>query len=278
MERCDEVRAAIADGTLHVHTELDAHIQSCTLCQELTSAHQALGPSVGDEEAGDHLDPDRAFAALSSALEKERGLGAWLRHQRTSTRRSVLGGLLVLIFVAFSLAKTKRALEPFEFVHRHVGFVVLLSLILGAMWLTLSPAHRPWASTRLRRGLILASGVVALAVGLMPTSGWWTDASSTWVASVGLPCLAFGLVVAVPVYLLVRLFDRNPAGPSMITAALVAGLAGDLALHLRCLHRESQHFLLGHFAVILIALMAAALWSGMRPSTSTHDSSSSQNP
>lgn len=82
----------------------------------------------------------------------------------------------------------------------------------------------------------------------------------------GLHCFAFGATVAAAAYLALRAFDRNPGGPSLLTAALAAGLPGHIALHLRCFQREAQHFLLGHFAVILLALLAAAAWSFARAS------------
>jgi hypothetical protein len=267
MELCDQVRAALAGGGLHGRTELESHIEGCEVCAALAAAQPTLGHTTqsgaGASEAG--IDAEAMFTALDEVIGRERGPTAFLRSRPTVVRRGSLAALLILLFVGFSLARPARALEPFELLHRRIGLVGLLVFVLAGVWLALSPTHRPLVPRPVRFGVFAAALGASLVIGLVPTQGWWTNPAAAWTVNVGLPCLIFGLAVAVPVYFLVRVFDRSPNGVSMFTGALVAGLAGNTALHLRCLLRDAQHFLIGHFGVILLALFVATVWSRGRP-------------
>lgn len=262
METCDQVRAAVADGSLHTRTELGAHVNGCEVCAPLVAASSALLETFAEPSGADPspLDTDALFTRLEGELEAERGVLARVRALSTPMRRALLVGpiaLGALVLIALWVSKA----GPTDVSMARAWTAGILSVfLLGTAAYALRPLHRPPMKRGLLRSMFLSAVGLVLGTGLLLSDGW-TDAGAPWVARVGLPCLGLGLGVSVATYALFRLFDRSPARLSAFSGAMLGGLAGNLVLHLRCPHEEAQHFLIGHFGVVLLALLIAQAFS-----------------
>ena len=82
--------------------------------------------------------------------------------------------------------------------------------------------------------------------------------SGSGVAELLSPCGLVGALVALPVYLLVRLLDRG-SSLSAVAAGTAAGLAGNTFLQMHCANTGTAHMALGHAMVVVWCVLGVLL-------------------
>ena len=70
--------------------------------------------------------------------------------------------------------------------------------------------------------------------------------------------MGMGLLFGLPVYAIVRLFDRGNTFGSLVAAA-AAGLAGNMLLKMHCPVDSTSHVLLGHASVAVLFVVGLGL-------------------
>lgn len=185
-----------------IQTELDPKLE-----EWLADAREAEGAEAPP-------DVDAMFGEVEKQVQvADRSWAFWLRSRATWARRAiafaaaaavvVFGGVLTLRadFTELPLAWTLTALGS------------LAVLLGGSLYLALRPLHqpplRPWARAALIGSSLAATCALAL---LAPAQAVVGDQSFLRHVS---PCLFYGMLVGLPVYLLLRLLDRGaPRSPS----------------------------------------------------------------
>lgn len=225
---------------------------------ELQSVRDALRAA---DNAVDVAMQASVLASLQAVVEREDGTwrGA-LRAKPTTLRRLlVLAVPLTVVAVEFWL----HASDSLQQAPLRVG--VSLSAfgvsMLVALMFSLRPLHQapmpPLAQSLLVGGPI----VLALGLSLWPTAS--VQATATDALRGAIPCLMYGLAVAVPVYVVTRILDRGSRLTGLL-AALAAGLSANVVLMTHCPTAGPDHMVLGHFGVIVGLLLAYAAWSRLR--------------
>lgn len=215
---------------------------------------------------------NRAAAApyrLDSALLQ--GIAASLKQSLKPVRplsspRALSAGVL-LIGVAVALAGAARAgfygFEKMDVLERAFIFPALglFGWLAGANFVnSMIPASR----RRLSPSSVLALATVAL---LALFAFLFRDYQTVHFVSVGIACLATGLLHAVPAGLLAWLALRRGFAVNPIAAGLAAGTAAGLAgvgvLELHCPNFQAAHILVWHTAVVPLsgALGAFFAWA-----------------
>ncbi len=98
---CDQVRATFRGGDVPSGPEILVHVEACPDCVMLFEDEGLAGLALGRLQPRQSLDLSQLRARVLHALEAERGVRAWLRCRRTSTRIGlVLAAALALVAVA----------------------------------------------------------------------------------------------------------------------------------------------------------------------------------
>ena len=213
----------------------------------------------GADEASP-LDAEAMFHEVKGQITgADRSPAWWLRSRPTIVRRGI--GVLAFVVIAvlglFALPRPDMSVYPMA---RMVASLVALGvLLLLSMITALRPLHEP-AIGRGRALAIVASALLAtLVVTALPPAHHAHPASlgGTGDALLGraAPCLYFGLLIGLPVYVLVRLLDRGSMLGALLAAA-AAGLAGNFVLQLHCPITATAHQLVAHFTVAAIFVAA----------------------
>lgn len=202
-------------------------------------------PPLGAEEL------DALFAGVGARVDAaERSPGYRLKTQPTSVRRAL--GLTVFLGIVGMTAVLRPRADLADLpTHLLAAYIVSLSvLVIAATTLALRPIHRP-AIEGPRRwvlpgiclattfGLVLVPGLAEM--GAPPLPG-------ATVFHAG-PCFAYGFLMGLPVYAVLRLLDRGDT-LGRVHAACAAGLVGNVALELTCATGGAPHMLAGHAAVL----------------------------
>ncbi|MCA9582024.1 MAG: hypothetical protein KC416_09540, partial [Myxococcales bacterium] len=232
--------------------EMTGHTDQAELDLKALLGEEVLSDPVVPPAVNTNAFFDDLQAQISAEKRTVRG---WLRSRPTGLRG-------ILAFVAFAvvvvvagplLPRADWAEYPAFRMVLHLGSVgVLLALSLLA---ALRPLHRPALSTATVFCLGALSVLCTLVLSLLPEVH--TTSAMTGPA---LPCFLYGVGVALPVFVFLRLLDRGP-GLSVILAACAAGLAGNMALQMQCPVNGSLHQLLGHVTPVAALGVLAFLWS-----------------
>jgi hypothetical protein len=180
-------------------------------------------------------------------------------------------GLLLVLAVLLATPRPDLSVIPFG---RLLADLVLLGVPLIAVIVAfLHPLHRPPLSPTIRWVAIGLAMFVVVASASLPAAHVDHPASLRGVGDdfvpVALACFMFGVVVATPMVVIVRLFGRSGSGlrrffPTLLVAA-IATLVGSIALYMHCPITASKHLFAGHVTVWL-PFLAAALVLGRRSS------------
>ncbi|MEZ4337801.1 MAG: hypothetical protein R3B82_14375 [Sandaracinaceae bacterium] len=197
-------------------------------------------------------DLDAMLGEVEKKMEAaDRSWTFWLRSRATWLRRLLafaaaaavvgVGGVLTLRanFGELPLAWSATA-------------VTSLAVLLGAsLYLALRPLHEPPLMAWKRSALIGTSLVATLALALLAPADAIADDRGL-LAHVT-PCLVYGLLTGLPVFLLLRLLDRGRSTVAIL-AACAGGLTGNLVLSLHCPRNDAEHLMGAHFGVVLLFL------------------------
>jgi hypothetical protein len=235
----------MSDATERPESELDPELQDW----------------LAEARALDREAPSADYAAMLERVEEDIAAAEarpafWLETRATWARRA-MGALSALaVVLLFGVAMTKRDLGALSPLHLGVALGALGVLLAASVHQALRPLHRPplpaWA--RIGLGALTLAATFTLALFPVPDAHALSPASGPWVS----PCLFYGLLAGLPVYLALRLLDRS-AGHAPLLASCAAGLAGNLALQLHCPRSDPQHLMLGHFSVALVFIAGLAL-------------------
>jgi hypothetical protein len=230
--------------------DLEGDIELAAMIAEVAQASRA---EVADVDLRGVLAGvrERVAAADRSPL-------GWLRSRPTAMRR-LLGALGALLLLAFTFVLGLRQdLDAYPTLRLAVA-VVALGVLLGAsLFQALRPLHQPPLAPLPRRLLVAASLLATAFLCLLPdpTPEGLADPHAVAHAT---PCTLFGLLIGLPVFLLVRLLDRNPASTAPLLVACAAGLLGNLSLQMHCANGDPVHLMAGHFSVLLLFLSGVAV-------------------
>ncbi len=221
-----------------------------------------LEPLLGSADAGAaaSFDMDDLFKGLEQQIEEKRAKPLTrLREQPTSVRRGIaVTALLGLVaFIGLVIPRTDISqVTEWSFLAAAVGMTLLGAI---ATFVALRPSHVPELPTH-RVVLLSALAVLATVVVAFlpaPHEHVMTAPADANALKMAMPCMFFGLVMAFPVYFVIRMLDRK-SHLSAVVGGSVAGLIANVALQLKCPLHDTHHFLVGHTSVLVLFLLGTA--------------------
>ncbi len=180
----------------------------------------------------------------------------WLKTRATWARRMIAGAAALAVVLIGGVAMTKRDLGALSPAHLAIALSALGVLLAASLHQALRPMHRPplpaWARIAIAGLTVAATLTIALLP--VPDAHVYPPADGLHVS----PCLFYGLLMGLPVYLVLRLLDRSRSHAPLL-GACAAGLVGNLALQLHCPRSDTEHLMLGHFTVALAFIAGLGL-------------------
>jgi hypothetical protein len=169
--------------------------------------------------------------------------------QRPAWQRNLLGVVSLVVLVGSTFAafpRTDVAHYPLGRLGLELGaFVAAFALCLAV---ATRGAHLPELPRRRTYGLAALAVLVVAAVGLLPPAHLHDPYGSRGLGEFFSHCGLVGVVLALPVYVLIRLLDRG-SSLGALAAASAAGLAANTMLQAHCPVVDRAHMLLGHAMV-----------------------------
>ncbi len=259
---CDDIQRQIRHGERPEGAGVDRHRAECSGCDALLSDDHAVGEALG-RFAKAPLDGPSAelFSSIESAVAKERGVAAWLRSRPTKTR-VLLAFSAVLALAAFNLFASSRAdLAVYPMLRLLVEVALFAAVIGSSVSIALDALHAPSRPASHRAGLVVFAVAMPFVLTMLPQAHTLHPAALQGAgADFGkraIACFVMGIGYALPVLLLLRGLDRGQhrASLTVALAAVGAGAAAQLGMHLHCAITFPTHLLLGH-ATMTLALLA----------------------
>jgi len=214
-----------------------------------------LSDVEGEPELGD---PDALFREVRMGMERSDGNAVgWLRSRSTPVRRTIALSAFLAV-AAFGLLSLRPDIDSYPVPRMIASLVALAVLLILSLHHAIRPLHEP----ALGRGTLAALTAVALGatfvIAAVPISSRVDPLlHGSWIAGV-VPCLMFGVLVGLPVYVVARLVDRGSVLGGVL-AACAAGLTANFVLQLHCPMSAPSHDLLGHFGAAVIFVGAALI-------------------
>jgi hypothetical protein len=197
----------------------------------------------------------RLEAAVLASVEAERGPVARVRALGRPSRLALLVGVVALEGLVFWLFLRRADLGVYPSARLAATVGGYGGLLIAAGWLALRPLYLP--DRPAARRVVVAVGlllpVVLALLPEVPTVSPPAGGPARWATF----CFLDGALVAAAVLVAGRLLDRG--GPGASLAALAAGMAGTLMLHIHCPINQPVHLLVGHATVPLVAVAAGLL-------------------
>jgi hypothetical protein len=215
---------------------------------------------VRQGEAGP--DVNALFAGLQHQIEHERGVLPWLRSRSTRVRIALAATSVLLFVVAVVLGWPRPDRSVYPVLRMALGLLLILGLLGLQLALALRPlarpALRPWVSPAAIAGALLGLWLLyALPAAHLAHPASLQDPGWQALLTRALPCLRFGLLLALASYALLRALDRGGVGRGLLFAAY-GGLVANLVLLLHCPVTAPSHLLLGHLGVAVLLVLAVA--------------------
>lgn len=218
----------------------------------------------------DGATPDLAplLGAVESRIAAAEGSPAfWLKSRSSATRRVIAGGAAALIVGLGGALALRGDFASYPPIPMAIALGSLATLLGLAIHQSLRPLHRPPMSRGARATMVALTLGATFAIALFAPSEAADDVATHGLLEHVSPCLFYGLLVGLPLYLVLRLLDRGGARTALL-AACAAGLIGNLALTLHCPIDDPEHLMLAHaqVAVLFLAglgvvhLVLRALW------------------
>jgi len=240
---------------------VDEHVVGCPQCAELFRNDAVLGRNLAGV-ARPLTEPSDQFARVEAALQKERGLRAFLR-SRSTRMRWLLSLSLPALLLLRELGRKRvpwRSLGSWRLL-AGVALVALLALVLRA---ALRPLPIERRAARLRSVLAVGAWCLPFLIGVVPdaqASGQeWTPAFALRCGA----CFVYGSALALPSFVLLWALDRGDPVPFRVWAlgAGVVALVANLILILHCPVTNRVHLVAGHLTIGLswFAAVCAREW------------------
>ena len=225
----------------------------------MTGEHDPAGPRPELErrlaEASQaHAAPSRVeLDALLGEVERSVAEAdrSWLFRARalaTWARRALAFATTGTVIALGSAMGLRADLAGLPAAHLAIGVAAMAALLAASLYFALRPLHEPPLPRPMSAGLAAVSLAATAALALLGPAGEAVNDES--LAGHASPCLAYGLLLGLPVYAVLRLLDRG-SGLALV-ASCAAGLTGHLVLTLHCPRTDVAHLMAGHFAVVLL--------------------------
>lgn len=202
--------------------------------------------------------PDTAAfeTAVLGRIAAEKGVVARLRSLARPSRFGLLMLLVAVEAALFWIFLRRSDLGTYPKARMAVAVGGYGGLLIAAGWLALRPLYLP-DRPGFRRVIVAVGLVLPFVLALLPEVPTARDGTTEDHMRWATFCFLDGTLVAAAVLVMGRLLDRG--GPGASLAALAAGMAGALMLHLHCPINYPVHLLVGHATVPAVALGAGAL-------------------
>ena len=194
-------------------------------------------------------DPSDQFARVEAALQKERGLRAFLRSRSTRMRWLLSLSLPALLL----LRELGRKRVPWRSLGswRLLAGVVLVGLLALVLRVALRPLPIERRAARLRAVLALGAWCLPLLIGLVPDAQASGQEWSRGFALRCCSCFLYGSALALPSFALLWALERGDPVPFRVWAlgAGVVALVANLILLLHCPVTNRVHLVAGHLSI-----------------------------
>jgi len=261
---CAELHETLVRGETPSGAQVSAHVGICAACAELVADGGALARRLGQSQSDATTGLPELLSAVTSAVQAERGLCAWLRSRRTEVRVAFGLGAAALFAVTELLRKPRPDLAFYPMTAM-LSEVMAYGLVLGlGSHFALRPLQRRAPPHWLAACVALLALGVPVALASLAPAHMAHDASLAGVGAAFVPralgCFGFGAGLGVLLLVWLRALDRGAhgAGAVVIVAAPLAGLGGNLVLHLHCPITHPAHLFAGHVTVGFALLFAYA--------------------
>ncbi|MBI4950958.1 MAG: hypothetical protein HY908_02920 [Myxococcales bacterium] len=265
---CAVVRDGLLAGSLEQSPELEAHLSTCRGCALLVAGGAELGRALagaaaaaGTPMAAEGARPE-SLAELERravcAIRAERGPLAWLRSRPTPLRITLAVALAAGLVGACALFAGREDLGRLDALELGVVLGGAGVTLVAASLRLLRPLHAPPAAGWTGAALCAMGLAVPTVLALITSRAGAPEDGQPVAAMLGAasPCLALGLLGAAPLLALTVALRRTRADGGTVAAlgGVAAGLTGYLCLHVHCGATDRAHLLLGHVAVVALAM------------------------
>ena len=239
----------------------DANRAVADLDDDMAAVRRLAGAAMDQEPAAAEIDALRG--QMVALLREERGPLAALRARPSWQRLSLVAAAAAAVVVA-SFAFTPRGdLAGYPAAHMFATLTLLGLLTVAAGWRLLRPLHLPPLPVWTGRALLAVGVLAPVALALVPIDhqGAAAGQGADFAIACG-RCMGFGAALGAPVLVLALLARRARIDGASVAAlgGVVAGLTGNLALHLHCPVSEPLHVILGHGILLVLLGVIASLW------------------
>lgn len=220
-----------------------ARANPCAATRELTQ--QAMANAKAQFEVS------LMYAKLEGQIESCHHALPWKMRQRPTWVRRLVASLSLIVFLA--VGATVHTNTPSASLSDPTRLTGLLALCL-LLYLSVSLATRPMHLPSLSRWKVVGVGMLATVAAFF--FAWLAKSSSACGLSPALgignpaPCILSGFLLGAPIFVLLRVLDRGSRLSAWL-AALAAGMAANMYLHLACALNTREHELAAHFPVLI---------------------------
>lgn len=246
---CNHIEdALLANGKSRVWSaEHGAHLNGCKSCRRLAAVLAAASPDV------------EAPVQPGTLREIERVLTADLHPVRGIAPKRQFAVLLLAIFVFFAgLGVLRLGWRGLTVMTAFQASAMLGALSIGAILLAWSLANQmsPGSLHRLSPASLPIAVTITLAI-LAAALFRFEQEDQFWMRSwqcfrLGMP---FSLLAAIPTWFALRRGAFLSPRTTGLGAGLFTGLAGALAIQIRCQNLEAAHILVSHLGMAVLASM-----------------------
>jgi hypothetical protein len=236
------VRAAFARGDLSDGV-LD-HLESCEACASAAEEVGLLSPVLAAA-------PDPGLLAGTKArIAGDRNASGWIKARPTGQRRTILAAVTFAILAGAFVLVRRPDFDTYPPLRMAASLAALFVLIVASFAVGTRPIHLPARSPWIHRALVVAGIAGAFLVAIVPVAEVGGRPSDL-ITALGMPCLYFGVLIAIPVFALAKLLDRGRNPIAVLLAGLASGLFGEMVLQVHCPSCDPLHLVFGHFTVVL---------------------------
>ncbi len=269
MIRCADIEDALLGGRAFSGPEVEGHLSGCASCRELLGSESEVGGSLRasfpDAPPGALHEVRGLFEAIARDVEAERGPRAFLRSRTTRVQRLgltaiALGAPICLAFIAPRADLFGEGpIRPLSIAIAIAAALVSIAALSAAIW----PIHRRALPRSFEAGLI--SLAVVLPILPVLAAAWvGVAAGSGALPATPVPCLVEGLALTIPVGAAAWYGARALVGNAALLLSAGASLSAFLALSVICGESHPGHLLLGHAAVVWVAVAGTGLYGALR--------------
>jgi len=260
---CTDLQGLLRAGR-PIEGEAARHLATCPACAAMVGAAPRLPPPGA---ALAHELDRTLLAATMAEIDRDRGLGAWLRARSSSVRLALALLFAVSAPLAVALVFPRGDLPAYPPLRLALELGVLGLVALAATAVTLRPLHRAFPPAL---GVGVLAAVVCTAAGLASLPHAHVHAITAPDATTFLrgasACLLFGTLCAIPTWVALRLLAREGTalGRRATVLAAAATMVGVTGVFLHCPNVHGVHLWAGHVTV-LVPWMLWAWWNARLP-------------